>query len=268
MSNKNTKKKTGTTKNAGALKADNRNAPRTKKAAETKPVIEEVEIMAEVEATEVAAVEETPVDDADLEMETLLAKMDEEAIDASLLDAEEVETVATVKAEDVYAKMESELSVADPEDVAAVKASKAAKPAKQKRETVKAGESAPKRTVDPERLAQIVGEEEAQRLITGSAKLPVKVRDKAINALAAVTSGATLSGYTKYAIEHLQKAPENETTSKGIIEMLAGRGYTPGTASAQGQQQMVLLDYLGVAKRDGRTLRLNTKHPLMEALAA
>lgn len=236
-------------KTAATAKADNRNAP--PKRSKVKPVIETAETV------EVSG---------DTDMEALLAEMDEQAIDASLLEAEDIETVTPVNAEEVYASMTSELTVAEPTDEEA-KPRKSRGP-KAKRETVKSGESAPKRAIDPARLAAIVGETEAQRLIAGAVTLPVKVRDKAVNAVAAITNGVRMSGYTQLAIEHLRKAEDNVSTSTGIVGMYRERGYSPGTAAAQAQQQMVLLDYLGIAKREGRSIRLNVSNPLTVAVAA
>lgn len=259
-------------KPAVKAKTDNSNAPAKRSKAKGLSAEDQAKLDAlagSIECETIAA--ETPVDRAareDADMEALLAKMDEDAIDASLLASEDIETVAPINAEEVYASMTSELTVAEPTDEPAkVRAPRGRKP-KEKRETVKSGESAPKRAIDPARLAAIVGESEAERLIAGAVTLPIKVRDKAVNAVAAITNGGRMSGYTQLAIEHLRKAEDNVSTSTGIVGMYRERGYSPGTAAAQAQQQMVLLDYLGIAKREGRSIRLNVSNPLTVAVVA
>lgn len=253
-------------------KTDNRNAP--PKRSKTKGLSAEdqatLDALASSIECETIAVE-TVIDKTareDAEMEALLSKMDEDAIDASLLASEDIETITPINAEEVYASMTSELTVAEPTDEEAKPRKSAGRKPKEKRETVKSGESAPKRAIDPHRLASIVGEAEAARLIAGASALPVKVRDKAVNAVAAITNGVRMSGYTQLAIEHLRKAEDNVSTATGIVGMFRDRGYSPGTAAAQAQQQMVLLDYLGIAKREGRSIRLNTSNPLTVAVAA
>lgn len=248
----NTKPKAKTGAKTNVARQDNKNAPKAKKTPAT-PIVEEV--------IEAAVVTE------DSEMSALVAELDEDAIDVSVLDASEIETVTPIDREEVYAGMESELSVGDTEVEGVAPKSKA----KTKKATTKTASdvtAAPRRTIDVERLKAIVGDDEAARLITDAAKLPVKVRDKAVNAVASITSGGTMSGYTKYAIELLRASPDNEVSSKGMIEMFLTRGYKQGTASAQAQQQMVLLDHLGFAKRTGRTIKLVADAPLLTAMAA
>jgi len=257
-----------TPKTTVKAKADNTNTRAKKpKALSPEKQADLDAIAGTIECETIAA--ETAVDTAareDAEMEALLAGMDEEAIVASIADAEDIETVEPIDAEAVYATMSSELTVAEPTDEGATP--RKSKGSKAKRETVKAGESAPRRAIDPVRLADIVGEDEAARLLRTATALPVKIRDKAVNAVAAITNGTQMSTYTKMAIDHLRKAEDNSSTSAGIVGMYRERGYSPGTAAAQAQQQMVLLDYLGVAKREGRGIRLNVSSPLTQAIAA
>lgn len=261
MSKSNAKKK-ASAKTAPVVRADNSKAPKGKSS--KKP------------AAEVAVVDADIIDAAAaMSEDEILASLDSAAIETSEATAEEVETVTPINVEEVYATMKSDLPISDEADVEATGRKTEGKAegktkgkAKAKRETVKAGESAPRRAIDPERLAAIVGEEEANRLIVESGALPVKIRDKATNAISAILNGTRVSGYTEKAINHLRAAPENSATSKDIIGMYRENRYSPGTAAAQAQQQMVLLNYLGVAKRDGRTLKLVTDSPLLTAIAA
>lgn len=97
--------------------------------------------------------------------------------------------------------------------------------------------------------------------------LPVKIQSKARNAIAAMTSGVRLSGYTRYAAEALLAAENQTMTGTQLRDILTARGYTPGTASAQAQQQMTLLPFLGVAQRDGKAIKIADTE-LMDKLLA
>ena len=94
--------------------------------------------------------------------------------------------------------------------------------------------------------------------------LPVKIQEKVVNFYAHVAQGATLSTYTVIAIRLLQK--EGELTSKTLKDAYIARPYTEGTASSQATQMMRLLPLLGLAKRNGSKLVVNSDSVLLPSL--
>jgi hypothetical protein len=94
--------------------------------------------------------------------------------------------------------------------------------------------------------------------------LPVKIQEKVVNFYAHVAQGATLSNYTVMAIKLLIK--DGELTSKSLKDAYIARPYTEGTASSQATQMMKLLPLLGLAKRNGSKLVVNSDSVLLPSL--
>lgn len=95
--------------------------------------------------------------------------------------------------------------------------------------------------------------------------MPKKVGEKAVNVTQHLTSGATLSVYTKIAVDFL--AEKGEVTLKEMIahfETGNRRPYSHGTASAQSSQMMALLPAIGVALRNGSTLTYVADSPIAQ----
>lgn len=113
----------------------------------------------------------------------------------------------------------------------------------------------------------LLGDEEAFNkrfaLLETIDKLPIKIGEKATNLYAHLGKGATLSLYTRKAIDHLVAA--GEMTSKSLRDVYMVR-YSDGTASSQATQMMKLLPTLGLAIRDGQRLLPNPNSTLLPLL--
>jgi len=115
-------------------------------------------------------------------------------------------------------------------------------------------------TIDSERNAAI------DDYLTGELDvLAKKVKEKAINAFQSACGQASLSVFTQIAIDLLKD--KGVLTGADIKNRYLARPYSPGTASAQSSQLMQLLPVLGIAKRSGNTLELNTDSPLLALLS-
>lgn len=97
-------------------------------------------------------------------------------------------------------------------------------------------------------------------------KLPKKIGEKVVNLFASIAKGATLSTYTRIAVDLLVK--DGEMTSKTLKDAYLARPYSEGTASSQCTQMMNLLPLLGLAKREGAKLTLNENSLLLPMLKA
>jgi hypothetical protein len=115
-------------------------------------------------------------------------------------------------------------------------------------------------TIDSERNAAI------DDYLTGELDvLAKKVKEKAINAFQSACGQASLSVFTQIAIDLLKD--KGVLTGADIKNRYLARPYSPGTASAQSSQLMQLLPVLGIAKRSGNTLELNTDSPMLALLS-
>lgn len=94
--------------------------------------------------------------------------------------------------------------------------------------------------------------------------LAKKVKEKAINVFLAIDGKASLSVFTKIAIDML--AEKKELTSSELKNRYLGRPYSPGTAGAQSSQMMKLLPALKIATREGSRLYLDEDSPVFKAL--
>lgn len=113
-------------------------------------------------------------------------------------------------------------------------------------------------------LSDAEQEERREAFLAEIDGLPVKIQEKVVNFYAHVAQGATLSTYTVIAIRLLQK--EGELTSKTLKDAYIARPYTEGTASSQATQMMRLLPLLGLAKRNGSKLVVNSDSVLLPSL--
>lgn len=99
-----------------------------------------------------------------------------------------------------------------------------------------------------------------------------KVREKVMNLLAHVMNGATLSNYTKIALDIVVKAHADGCTPVTLAEIRKAyedAGYKPGTVNAQAGQMMALFPQLRIADRQDRgVLKPNPNSVLLDALAA
>lgn len=193
-------------------------------------------------AKTLADIKQTSTEDDDI-----LAALDDEAgatADDILAD---IEAAETVDKDALYAEQESSLAVDDT-------SKKTAPKAKRKRKTADGEKQVrAKREINMTKLAEIYTDPNAK--VAEIDNLPKKVQDKARNALMAMTVGVRLSQYTGYAVNAL-KLSGGAIEVGAIRDILAKRGYSQGTASAQAQQQMALLPFLGVAEREGRVLSI------------
>lgn len=94
--------------------------------------------------------------------------------------------------------------------------------------------------------------------------LPKKIGEKVVNLYAHISKGATLSTYTRIAIDLLVK--DGEITSKSLKDLYIARPYSEGTASSQATQMMKLLPTLGLAIRSAGKITLNENSLLMPML--
>lgn len=203
------------------------------------------------------------------DLDAVLNSMDDDAVaTAAEASAEEETPVVTIDKAAVYAEQTSKIESGDEDVSAEPVASSKAKSAKRKEEA-HATPGAPRRSINTPVLVDLVGQEEADRLVSGIEKLPKKVQDKARNALAAVSNGSGLSTYTKIAVSALQDNG-GTITSAQLKEAMTKAGYKDRTVASQSQQQMAVLDHLGVVIRDKKahTLTLNSTSPIAVRLVA
>ena len=224
---------------ASTVKAQNKNTPAPRA---SKPKKEEtVDDMAELEALLAA--------DNDL-AETESKTEDDDS--GALIVGEAVK--ADVNKDEIYAKQ---------------KADKAKGKTSSRKARAKPTGDAPKRTRASRTLtaAMLTSlHDDPQTMLDNIENLPKKVRDKARNALHAAANGGHASVYTQKAIKMMQSATGGVVTSKDLKAQFEQDGYSSGTASAQAQQQMVLLDFLGIAKRNRNELVLNGSSKVLKAL--
>lgn len=94
--------------------------------------------------------------------------------------------------------------------------------------------------------------------------LPIKIGEKLVNFYAHMVNGASLSNYTKIALDLLIK--DGELTSKGLRDAYLARPYSIGTSNSQCTQLMKLLPTLGLVKREGGKLVVDPNSTLMPML--
>lgn len=94
--------------------------------------------------------------------------------------------------------------------------------------------------------------------------LAKKVQDKVVNVFAVVAGKARLSGYTKIVVDALIE--KGSLSSKEASDALETRGYKNGTARAQSNQMFTVLPLLGIAIREGKSLKVNPESTLVEVL--
>lgn len=96
--------------------------------------------------------------------------------------------------------------------------------------------------------------------------LPIKIQEKVVNFYAHLVNGASLSNYTKIAVDILVK--DREISSKTLRDAYIARPYSMGTANSQCTQLMKLLVVLGLATKEAGKLVANpdsTLLPMFEA---
>lgn len=92
--------------------------------------------------------------------------------------------------------------------------------------------------------------------------LAKKVGEKAVNLLRFRSQPDQVQVYTRMGLNQL--VTQGEVTSKGFVDLFSAK-YKPGTARAQGSQLMQLFPALGVATKDGSTLKLNRSSVIVQA---
>lgn len=90
-------------------------------------------------------------------------------------------------------------------------------------------------------------------------KLPKKVGEKAVNLVSFVAGDATVSVYTRIAVE-LLVAKSGITTADLRVEY--GRTYSSGTSNAQSSQMFALLPFFKIANLEGKSLTINDESTL------
>lgn len=97
--------------------------------------------------------------------------------------------------------------------------------------------------------------------------LPKKVGEKAVNLIAHLAGGASLSCYTQIALDML--LANGRLTSKELVERYMARPYSEGTSRSQCGQIMQLLPAMGIAERiNTGTLELVKDSPVAAALSS
>ena len=85
--------------------------------------------------------------------------------------------------------------------------------------------------------------------------LNVKATHKTITVLKQLAGKGQMVNYVKMGIEALVE--KKELTRQELTQVFLDKPLSKGTANAQSSQQMFMLPVLGVATRDGSTLKLN-----------
>ena len=198
-----------------------------------------------------------------------------ESLDDEVLSAAEntgnqdaLETVAEGKMSLSFSEV-TEDGLGETKTVSVGKTSSAKKPAGSKKITASGKATSRSRNeIDMKKLSDLVGEEDAKKMVGLIDDLPKKVQDKARNLLIAATGGANLSNYTRYALSLLAASETGEVKSTDIFRYLAeDRKYSEGTARSQAKQIMTLLPFAGVAERSGSLLKVNTESEIYKALS-
>lgn len=91
--------------------------------------------------------------------------------------------------------------------------------------------------------------------------LPIKIQEKVVNFYAHLSNGATLSNYTKMAIDILVK--DREISSKTLRDAYVARPYSLGTANSQCTQLMKLMTVLELADKAAGKLVANPNSSLL-----
>ena len=210
-------------------------------------------------------------------VDATLSMMDDDAELMALLDAEEVDTspaadheiegavadleiAEELSALHIDAEPDAEIATATPKKVRAPKATSASAA------VAKIGDHA---FVFSKIEDSLEGADLASLVTVRSAMLdhlPKKVGEKAVNLIQALRSSASISVYTRYAMDMLVK--DGEVTAAKLRAAYIARPYTPGTASAQSSQMMRLLPDLGIAKLVGGVLTPRDDSTLLEAYRA
>lgn len=97
--------------------------------------------------------------------------------------------------------------------------------------------------------------------------LAKKVGEKVNNFFMHINGDATLSVYSKIAIDLLKESGEMTTADLRKAYQSDPYNYKVGTANAQSSQMMTLLPELGLADRDGTKLTLSESSPLLDLLS-
>ena len=85
--------------------------------------------------------------------------------------------------------------------------------------------------------------------------LAKKVREKVVNLIECQVEGRAPSVYTTIALKLLEE--KGAFTVSDLRNKYIERPYSPGTASAQASQMMIMLPAMGIAQREGKTLHLD-----------
>ena len=106
--------------------------------------------------------------------------------------------------------------------------------------------------------------DEIAALIDGQ---PKKVQEKSVNLIACAVKGGTLSNYTVIALKALlDRGAVTSAELRAAYETNPEKAYGKGTANAQAGQMMRLFPDLGIAVKDGKTLKVNEDSVLIPAL--
>lgn len=106
---------------------------------------------------------------------------------------------------------------------------------------------------------------ERKAFMDGYNACPVKAMDKVQNVMAWSQGLSDLSVYTIISVTHLIKSGSADTAGFRLAMMSnPEKPYPSSTASAQAGQMMSILPVLGMATKDGKTLKLNEESPLIK----
>lgn len=94
--------------------------------------------------------------------------------------------------------------------------------------------------------------------------LPKKVGEKVINVLQHLSSGVTISCFTRMALDLLKS--KGTISTKDIRDAYLKRPYSAGTSNAQSSQMMAVLPFLGIATKSGNTLTIDQDSALISLL--
>lgn len=106
---------------------------------------------------------------------------------------------------------------------------------------------------------------ERKAFMDGYNACPVKAMDKVQNVMAWSQGLAELSVYTQISVTHLIKSGVSDTAGFRLAMMSnPTKPYPSSTASAQAGQMMSILPVLGMAMKEGKSLKLNESSPLVK----
>lgn len=122
---------------------------------------------------------------------------------------------------------------------------------------------------------EALGEDKLQEILGSSLKavldnvdgIAKKVGEKAVNALQAAITEKSASRYTQMGLDAFFKAEES-ITCKEIETAMLDKKVAPSTARAQSQQMMQLFTMLGIAVRDGKSIKVNDQFKNLDAFKA